>query len=80
MLRQNGCAIPIRGDVPIGYVDELIADFAYTLWLSSAFHGNSPEEAFLTALRMLRGDPSAGLFLVPKRTLNIYPIDRMKGQ
>ena len=39
---------------------QLIADFAYTLWLSSAFSCNSPEEALSTALRLLR--EKAGAF------------------
>jgi hypothetical protein len=33
---------------------QLIADFAHTLWLSSAFSCGSPEDALLTAVRLLR--------------------------
>jgi len=57
--------------------DELVTDFAYMLWLSSAFRG-LPEEAFFTALRMVKRE--TGLFLVPKRKQALCPIVAMKSR
>jgi hypothetical protein len=67
MAKGRVCVISIRREIPLSNADALVADFAYTLWQSSAFFGSSPEAAFFTALRMVKGKSSAGLFLVLKR-------------
>jgi hypothetical protein len=76
MPEQHFGAIPIRRETPVSKTDELVADVAYALWHSAPFRCGPPEEAFFTALRMVRGKSSAGLFLVPKRKHNIQPIKR----
>lgn len=75
-----GIVIPIRRVFPISTADELVANFAYTLWLSSAFLGGTPEAAFFAALRMIKGKSSAELFLVPKRKQPLRPIIVMKSR
>ena len=76
MAKQQTHVLPIRPEVPLSDADELVADVAYALWHSAPFRCGLPEEAFLTALRMVRGKSSAGLFLVPKRKHNIQSIKR----
>lgn len=78
MARPHISVIPIRRDAPLSDVDELVADFAYTLWRSSAFLGGSPEAAFFTALRMVKGKSSAGPFLVQRQRPSGCPIIVMK--
>jgi len=72
-------SIPIRRRSPVSHADELVADFAFTLWLSSAFRGGLPEDALLTAVRTLGGKTSPGLFLVPQRRANPCPIIPIKS-
>jgi len=62
--RQSSRVIPIRPTL-VSEADELVADLAFTLWLSSPFRCGPPEEALWTALRMVKGKSSLGLFLVP---------------
>ncbi|MEI9974408.1 MAG: response regulator [Ignavibacteriota bacterium] len=52
----------------------MVADLAYNLWLSAAFNRCLPEQAFFSALRIVKGKSSAGLFLVPGRRPTIRPI------
>jgi hypothetical protein len=78
MSKQESIVIPIRRESPAAEDDEFVADLAYALWLGSAFHGGSPEEALLTATRMLREKAPADLFLVPKRRHNLQPIVSMR--
>jgi hypothetical protein len=72
------CVIPIRRNIPVSESDELVATVAYTLWLSSPFRRGPSEQAFMTALRMVKGNSSSGLVLVPKRKQNLDPIILMK--
>jgi hypothetical protein len=58
----------------------MVAAVAYTLWLSSPFKCGPPEQAFMTALRMVKGKSSAGPFLVPKCQQNLHPIIEMKSR
>lgn len=67
MSKRQFCVVPIRRESRVSEADDLVIEVAYGLWLSSAFHGGSPEEALLTALQMVRGQGTAGLFLVPNR-------------
>jgi len=69
MPTKTSRVIPIRRGGLLSEADHLIADVAFSLWLSSAFRGGSPEAALMTALRMLGEETSRGLFLVPKRKL-----------
>lgn len=66
--------IPIRREAPLSDADRAVADYAYNLWLSSAFRGGSPEKALLTATQLLSGATPARLFVVPKRGVNVYPL------
>ena len=64
MIRNQGQRV-----IPIWRVwdgDELVADLAFSLWLSAAFR-DSPEHALLTSVEMVRGQTRTGCFLVPKR-------------
>jgi len=72
------CVIPIQRNAPISETDELVADLAFKFWLSSAFRGGLPKDAFFTAVRIVKGKYSAGPFLVPKRKQNLHPIIVMK--
>ena len=47
--------------------DTTVAALAYNLWLSSAFRGNSPEQALFAAIQMVKSKAPARLFVVPKR-------------
>ena len=67
MPNHNVRVIPIRETTRQSGADDLVADFAYTLWISSAFRGNSPEDALLAAWQVVRGRTSGNLFLVPER-------------
>ena len=78
MAKGQICVIPIRRDAPLSNACESVADFAYTLWLASAFRGALPEEAFVTALRMVRRE--AGLFLVPERKQVRAPVVALKSR
>jgi hypothetical protein len=71
------CVIPIRRKTPVSEADELVAGVAYSLWLSSPFRCGPPEKAFMTALRIVKGNSAAGLFLVPKRKDNLHPVTVM---
>jgi hypothetical protein len=67
---------PIRRDIVLSDAGQQVADVAFDLWVSSAFRGCSPEEALLTAMtavRMVKGKPSPGLFLAPKRKHDVHP-------
>jgi hypothetical protein len=77
--KRNIVVIPMRQRVPLLNADQLVSDFAYTLWLASAFRGVSPEEALLTAVQVVRGKTSAGLFLVPKCQHNHHSVTGMKS-
>jgi hypothetical protein len=70
MPGQHFGVIPIRQKTPVSEADELVADVAYTLWHSAPFRCGPPEEAFFSALRMVKGKSSAGPFLVPKHKLH----------
>jgi hypothetical protein len=61
-----GKVFPIRQDILGSDAVRQVVDYAYDLWLSSAFRGCSPEGALLAALQMMREKTSAGLFLVTK--------------
>jgi hypothetical protein len=65
----NQCArvIPIRRAISVSVADQLVADFAFTLWLSSAFRGASPKEALITAQLLIKREKPPRLFLVPNR-------------
>jgi hypothetical protein len=78
MPEQQCGVIPIRHRTAVPEADELVSHFAYTLWQSSAFRGGLSEEAFLTALRMIKKRSLAGLFLVPRRKRDLRPIVVMK--
>ena len=78
MAKGQICVIPVRRGKPLSNADELVTDFAFMLWLSSAFRGGLPEEAFFTALRMMRRE--AGLFLVPERKQARCPVVAMKSR
>ena len=80
MAKHSVSVIQIRHNILVSEADELVADLAYTLWLSSPFRCGPPEEALLTALRMVHGKSSVGLFLVPKRKHNLRPIIEMKSR
>lgn len=77
ILNQTASVIPIRPEKLISDTDKLTAELGFELWLSSAFR-LSPENALLTSLRILTGNGPAGLFLVPKRTLNGRVLSVMK--
>ncbi len=62
MPKQVRMVIPIF----VSELDQLVAEFAFNLWLSSAFR-TAPEKALLTSVEMLRGKTSAELFFVPRR-------------
>ena len=79
MPKRRTRVIPIRPGVPLSTADQIVADVAYTLWQSSAFFGASPEAAYFTALRMVKG-PSSGLFLVPKRRTVVVMKRRSGGE
>ena len=70
--------VPIRQGTPISKCDELVADVAYTLWLSSAFSDGLPEEALFTALRLVKGKSFVRLFVVPERRRTGGPIMAME--
>ena len=74
MAVRSAGVIPIRRNVAISDDDQLAADVAFNLWLSSPFRCGPPEQAFFTALRMVKGKSSVGPFLVPKRIKNLHPI------
>ena len=78
-VRSSG-VIPIRRSIPISETAELVADVAYRLWLSSPFGCGPPEEAFTTALRLVKGKSASLLFLVPRRNQHhhLRPIITMK--
>ena len=76
--KRQSAVIPIRRSTSLSWTDEVVADFAYTLWLSSAFQGGLPEDAFLTALRLVKGPSSVGPFLVPKRRHDLHPATKSK--
>ncbi|MBZ5581433.1 MAG: DUF2934 domain-containing protein [Acidobacteriia bacterium] len=67
MPKQNVTVLSIRRDPLASDADEEIAEIAYDLWLARGFRGGSPEEDLLTAVRVVREEPWAGLFLVPRR-------------
>ena len=73
MPKRTKSVIPFRRNDPASEADELVADIAYTLWLSSPFWCGPPEEAFMTALRLVRGKSAPLLFLVPKRIQHHHP-------
>jgi hypothetical protein len=67
MPKENISVIPNQRGIPGSEFDKTVAELAYNLWLSSAFRGNSPEQALVAALQMVRGKGPARLFVVPKR-------------
>ena len=67
MPNENTIVTPIPRHDPLSEVDTTVAGLAYNLWLSSAFRGNSPEQALIAALQMVKGKAPAKLFVVPKR-------------
>ncbi|SPE28757.1 hypothetical protein SBA3_1490008 [Candidatus Sulfopaludibacter sp. SbA3] len=67
LMPNNRGVISIGRDPVISDVDREIADFAYMLWVSTAFRGGSPEQALLTATQMLRVQKPMGPFLVSRR-------------
>ena len=71
--------VPIRRDFLLSDSDELIVELAYRLWVSSACSGGLPEDALLSALRILR-TRTAGLFLVPRRKPDPHPVSGMKNR
>jgi hypothetical protein len=71
--------VPIRREVLISDSGELVVEVAYGLWVSSAFCGGTPEEALLSALRILRAK-TATLFLVPRRKPDLHPVSVMKSR
>jgi hypothetical protein len=68
MLKQEVCVTPIRRDIHASAIDRRVADFAYSLWLTSAFRGDSPEEALATAMHVMKEKESTGIHLVRKRS------------
>ncbi len=60
---------PRHGARPIAFRQESrkVADLAYALWLRWNFRGGSPEEALFTAMRAVKENTPAGLFLVPRQ-------------
>jgi hypothetical protein len=77
MLKHSTNVICIRRDSAISDADQQVADLAFNLWLSLPFRG-SPEKALLTAVQMLRGNTSAGLLLMRKRTPNLGSLTAMR--
>jgi hypothetical protein len=74
MPEQRAKVTPIRPARTISVTDKLAAELGFEMWLSSGFRV-SPELALLTSMRILTGDnSSAGLFVVPKRTPDRYPV------
>jgi hypothetical protein len=67
MPNENVSVVPIQRGILRSEVDKTVAELAYNLWLSSAFRGNSPEQALIAALQMVRAKGPARLFVVPKR-------------
>jgi hypothetical protein len=67
MQNQNVRVMPIQRDLPISDPDKTLAGLAYNLWLSSAFRGDSPEQALLAALQMIKAKAPAKLLVLPKR-------------
>ena len=67
MPSENTTVTPIPRNDALSEVDTTVAGLAYNLWLSSAFRGNSPEQALIAALQMIKEKAPARLFLVPKR-------------
>ena len=80
MAKRQVCVISIRREVRLSNADELVADFAYALWQSSAFFGGSPEAAFFTALQMVKGESPLGPCLVPRRKQALRPIVVMSSR
>ena len=72
MPKLDIAVIPIRRETRRS--DQEIADLAFTLWLARGFRHGSPEADLSTALRMLRGQTTAGLFVVPKRKATLAPL------
>jgi hypothetical protein len=65
MMPSKNTTAP-RNNALLG-TDTTVAALAYNLWLSSAFRGNSPEQALFAALQMVKSKEPARLFVVPKR-------------
>lgn len=80
MRKQHFGVIPMQRKTHASETDELVADVAYTLWCSSHFRGGTPEQAFMAALRMVKGKFSGGPFLVCRRKQNVPPIVEMKSR
>jgi len=80
MARDNVSVISGKNNIPVSEADELVADLAYSLWVSSPFRCGPPEEALFTALRMVNGKSSVGPFLVPQRKHNPHSIIVMKSR
>jgi hypothetical protein len=78
MPKQNPRVIPIRRDILASGEDRDAVDLAFKLWLARGFRDGSPEEDLFTAVRQLRRITTAGLFLVPKRKSNLYPLPAMR--
>lgn len=74
MPKQTTHAIRISENFPMSEVDELVVHVAYTLWVSAPFRCGLPEEAFKTAIRLVKGRIPAKLFLVPKPDRPSIPI------
>ena len=74
--------ISIRRDTLVSKADQEAVDLAYNRWLARGFRGGSPEEDLLNALRIVKGNTSAGLFPVPKRNLMgrvLHPFDAIRS-
>ena len=67
MPNRDTRVIAIQRNTLVSEADKIVADLAYSLWLSSAFQGSSPEDALIAALQMVRGKAPARPFLLPKR-------------
>jgi hypothetical protein len=77
--KQSTKVVPIRRDILAADEVRKVADLAYNFWLANGFWGRSPEEALFTAMRQLKRNTAAGLFLVPRRNTarsNLYPLSR----
>lgn len=65
MKSRSARVIPIRSTTESNAAGA-IADLAFDLWVSAAFRGATPEEALVTAKRMLAPKKRPALFLVPR--------------
>jgi hypothetical protein len=72
-MPKQQIGIPIWRKITLSEADQLVPDVAYTLWLSSAFFGGSPEAAFFTALQLVKGKSSVACFLVHTRKDDLHP-------